>query len=137
MECNHLPLSLCPSVLLGYLGRLYLLLLVYLESLGSPLRLSFCSGVKSSNDIVPSAPFSPVSPFKPCSPFSPLGSTKFKVWLGAIPVMEAEALVPPVTVPIDNVFDAPSSPLSPLSPLSPFGPGSPWSPLVLFLQGRL
>ena len=66
----------------------------------------------------------PVTPAGPCAPVSPFWSTRFKVWLGLVPVIVAAA-VPLVTVPIESVFAGPAGPWLPVAPTLPVAPVLP------------
>ena len=55
-------------------------------------------------------------PSAPVSPFYPLGSTRLSAWLGASPVIVAEAVSPEETVPIESVLAGPAAPCAPSAP---------------------
>src|SRR6185369_9618130 len=83
------------------------------------------------------APEGPGIPCGPCGPVAPCGNVKLSVWLGAAPVIVAEAGepgVPVTTVPMVNVLggpcapsmpSVPSAPAGPVAPVEPVGPGAP------------
>jgi len=52
-------------------------------------------------------------PVLPVSPLSPLGRTRFRVWLGDVPVIVADGLAAEVTVPIARVLLGPVAPIEP------------------------
>lgn len=67
-------------------------------------------------------PSAPLVPSAPVSPFYPLGSTRLSAWLGASPVIVAEAVSPEETVPIESVLAGPAAPVYPLGPCRPSRP---------------
>jgi hypothetical protein len=54
-------------------------------------------------------------------PVAPVGRTKLKVCAGAVPVIVAAAVAPPVTVPIESEL------VGPVGPVTPWIPCGPWS----------
>jgi hypothetical protein len=55
------------------------------------------------------------------APVAPVGRTRLKVCVGAVPVIVAAAVVPPVTVPIESEL------VGPVGPVTPWIPCGPWS----------
>ena len=59
-------------------------------------------------------------PVAPVSPVLPFGTTRFRVCVGAVPVIVAAA-APSVTVPIDSELAGPAGPVLPVAPVLPLG----------------
>ena len=66
-------------------------------------------------------PTFPCTPCGPWTPVAPCGSTRFRVCVGAVPVIVAAASAPVTTVPIDRVVAGPTFPCGPIGPAAPDG----------------
>ncbi len=88
--------------------------------------------------LVPAAPVIVVptvtvaaAPAVPVAPVAPVGMPRLRVWLGAVPVTEAVAELPALsveTVPIASEFAGPVAPVDPVAPVAPGGPCGPAIP---------
>ena len=63
--------------------------------------------------VTPCAPVGPVMPCAPVGPVGPIGKIKLSVWFGAVPVIDAPALVLDDIEPIVKVLAAPVGPVTP------------------------
>jgi hypothetical protein len=80
--------------------------------------------------VTATTPDGPIAPVLPVVPVSPFGRTKPSVCDGAVPVIEALADEPDVTVPMLRLLAGPVAPVSPLAPVGPVAPVAPVSPLA-------
>ena len=58
------------------------------------------------------------------------GKTRFNTCSGLVPVMDAEATPPLVTVPIDSTLAGPAGPVAPAAPAAPVAPVGPCKPVA-------
>lgn len=64
-------------------------------------------------------------------PVAPCGIVRLSIKFGAVPVIEAAAVLPGapvVIVPIVKVGEAPAGPVGPVGPVAPVAPVIPWIP---------